>query len=133
VVREEVEVLQVPVDVAKDVGGRLEREAARLGLEVRLDALAELDQVLREAGGVEVVDLVQRLAEHVDHLERQVVVRLGGEGREHLGGGHRRVPPDARAGEDAVALHFVREGHHLAVPGRLKRLLHAHPRQRRAQ
>ena len=132
-VGEEVEVLQVAVDVPKDVGGRLQGEAARLGLEVRLGLSAELQEVLGEARRVEVLDLVERAAEHLDHLEGQLVARLRGKGREDMRGGHRGVSPHARAGEDAVALDFVRLGHHLAVPGRLEGVLDAQARQRPAE
>ena len=65
VVGEEVQVLQVAVDVAEDVGRTLEEGDARLGLEDWADAGVELEQVLGELGAVEVGHVGGRVLEHL--------------------------------------------------------------------
>ena len=65
VVGEEVQVLQVAVDVAEDVGRTLEEGDARLGLEDGADAGVELEQVLCKLGAVQVRHVGGRVLEHL--------------------------------------------------------------------
>ena len=135
VVGEEVQVLEVAVDVAEDVGRTLEEGDAGFGLQQRTDAGVELEEVLGELGAVEVRHVGGWLLEHLGDAVDGVGDGGGGlaavlAGRQGtaaaaaaVGGGSTGVVvvgqrvEDGRRGDAGVAAHPGAEVGQLLPPG----------------
>ena len=134
VVGEEVQVLEVAVDVAEDVGRTLEEGDARLGLQQRTDAGVELEDVLGELGAVEVRHvggwLLKHLGDAVDGVGdggggfgTVLAGRQGAAAAIASGGGCSGVVvvgqrvEDGRRGDAGVAAHPGAEVGQLLPPG----------------
>lgn len=136
VVGEEVQVLEVAVDVAEDVGRTLEEGDAGLGLQQGTDAGVELEEVLGELGAVEVRHVGGGVLEHFGDAVDDVGDGGGGlaavlAGRQGtaaaaaaaVGGGSTGVVvvgqrvEDGRRGDAGVAAHPGAEVGQLLPPG----------------
>lgn len=76
VVREEMQILQITMNVAKDVGGRLEEGDSRLGLEQGPDLGIQLEQILGKFGRIQIRHAGGRVLEHF----RYTIDYVGGRG-----------------------------------------------------
>eukprot|EP00515_Schizochytrium_aggregatum_P004943 CAMPEP_0202051872 /NCGR_PEP_ID=MMETSP0963-20130614/4903_1 /ASSEMBLY_ACC=CAM_ASM_000494 /TAXON_ID=4773 /ORGANISM="Schizochytrium aggregatum, Strain ATCC28209" /LENGTH=493 /DNA_ID=CAMNT_0048617085 /DNA_START=229 /DNA_END=1710 /DNA_ORIENTATION=+ len=120
VVRKELQVLQVAVQVAEDVHWRLELENARLGRELLRGAFTEVDEAIGKVLGLEVVGAAdERLRpDQVGHALHEILVvsclaaavRGTGQPRELLAGGDAGRPSESHLEHLLLPVHGVQGG-----------------------